>query len=143
MAGDGVRGGECLQRAFGRATREDGDSSRDLWRCRRDRFLRTARGIAEVHQRASELLSLGAQRVHRREFDFFALRFGGRAAMVPIGAGGTEARSVLWNGRGALHDSCVQRAEETAGGSMATVQSVELTVLELTARLARDGETRV
>src|SRR5258708_38272994 len=98
MAGDGVRGGECLQRTSAGATREDGDSSRDLWRCRRDRFLRTARGIAEVHQRASELLSLGAQRAHGREFDFLALRFGERAQVVPIRAGGTEARSVLWNG---------------------------------------------
>src|SRR6266699_3936359 len=143
MAGDGVRGGEGLQGTSAGATREDGDSSGNLWRCRRDRFLRAGHGIAEVHQRASELLSLGAEGVHRREFDFFALRFGGRAAVVPIRAGGTETRSVLWNGRRALHDSCLQRAEETAGGSMATVQSVELTVLELTARLARDGETRV
>src|SRR6266851_3208071 len=128
MAGDGVRGGKSLQRASSGAAREDGDSSRDLWRCRRDRFLRTARGIAEVHQRASELLSLGAQRVHGREFDFFALRSGGRAAVVPIGAAGTEARSVLWHGRRALHDPGLLWAEEAAGGSLAAVQGLELKV---------------
>src|SRR5712691_1066130 len=44
MAGDGVRGGEGLQRTSAGATREDGDSSGNLWRCRRDRFPKSISG---------------------------------------------------------------------------------------------------
>src|ERR1700735_1309220 len=73
MAGDGGGGGGCVQRNASGRTRENGDSGGKLRRGRRDRLFRRALRTAQVDQRASELLLLGTEELHRREFDSAAM----------------------------------------------------------------------
>ena len=63
----------ALPLAAARGTGEDRDPRRELWRCRSHRFLRRKIRSAEIHQRAPELLVLGAERLHGGVGDFAAL----------------------------------------------------------------------